>query len=258
MRNFIYFIFLLCYATQFGYAQPSVEQYEATLAAEACAKQSFAYTRPINGYRVTDVAYQSANFPDYSDVILTFRDQKNGRSFTLSGGRVWHIEKAHVDYPNLTKQGVLSVPYNCPFFFADLNFDGCAELITDRSPFGGGQRDVADYDRIYDLQGAIPKDVTDEYRQKCAAFQQIEEYFFMVHPKRQEIICYSDGGAYSGGWAVYKFSNGNYIPDRYVHYEEQHDTGRVKVSVLSFDRKVTRRLFEVTDKATFHREMWNY
>ncbi|MBO5188524.1 MAG: hypothetical protein J6B59_04440 [Alistipes sp.] len=215
------------------------------------------YTKPIRGYEVRGWAVPNNFLEGYVDVVLHFKG--NGYDFMVSGGCTYLIasdqKQEKRTYMERYEQGVLSAP-NDLFFFADIDFDGVEELITDVSPFGGSQRDLPAYTEIYTFNTGKPMRATALFRAKNRIFEAIEPYMFMVTPKRKEIYCYAEGGAMSGGWEVYKYENGNYWKDRYVHWEEVFPSDSIAVEIRSPYGSV-RRSF-TTHKNTFDSEKWSY
>ena len=59
----------------------------------------------------------------------------------------------------------------------------------------------------------------------------IEPYYFIVDYRNKLIVHYNDGGYMSGGWEVYKYHNGRYTYDRYVHFEREIDGDMVDITI---------------------------
>ena len=215
------------------------------------------YTTPVRGYTVRGWAVPYADPDGWYDVVLRFKG--NGHDFMVSGGRTYSIDadQPHVQrcYQETYIHGVFKAP-NDLFFFADVDFDGVDELITEISPFGGSQRDLPAYTEIYTFNTGKPMRATALFRAKNRIFEAIEPYMFMVTPKRKEIYCYADGGAMSGGWMAYTYEHGNYRYDRYVHWEEVFPSDSIAVEIRSPYGSV-RRSF-TTHKNTFDSEKWSY
>ena len=210
------------------------------------------------------------NDTDDAFVELNFRHCKTGKEFAVRGGSVHWKSFLAVDsiptapvrlpYPRIDKQGIIEAPYNTPFFFADLDFDGQKELITGNFTHAGTQRDVGRFTTIYKITDGQPQDVTEMLEEKSDIFNEMDEYYFMVNPARKELIYYHDGGAINFGWEVHKYENGEYRYDRYVSCEAKHNGDHYgelyEVSILTPQRD-TLKTFTV-DEATFGKEKWNY
>ena len=151
---------------------------------------------------------------------------------------------------------IKSPEYDIPFFFADLDFDGKDELITDLSPYGGSQRNVGAFTSIYKIKNGKAINATEYFTNKSEIFKSIDQYFFFVNNARKEIILYADGGAISFGWKIYKFNNGEYIYDRYIHCDQNIEPNGYTVAVLS-PQGQSIKSFTVS-KDQFNRDKWNY
>ncbi len=220
---------------------------------------SFSYKQPINNYDVSGVATKSAVFSSYN-IALTFHHINTEQEFTVSGGRVnWDLEKKDslcLDYPNNKKGDIIESPqYDVPFFFADLDFDGKDELITDLIPHAG-QRCVGTFTCIYKIENGQAFDVTEKFTRKSKEiFTCIDPYYFIVNNARKEIILYSDGGLINFSWRVYRFDNGEYIYDRKISCELNIGTNNYKVTVF-FSQGKSKSFIVSEDE--FTRDKWNY
>ena len=218
----------------------------------------FSYERPINKYTVSGIANKNLEFGCY-DLTLTFHHIDTGQEFSVYGGRTFWGMKLDDNLAYLdNKDGdvIKSPEYDIPFFFADLDFDGKDELITDLSPYGGSQRNVGAFTSIYKIKNGKAINATEYFTNKSEIFKSIDQYFFFVNNARKEIILYADGGAISFGWKIYKFNNGEYIYDRYIHCDQNIDSSGYTVTVLS-PQGQSIKSFTVS-KDQFNRDKWNY
>lgn len=127
----------------------------------------FSYIEPVENYHVTDVVSEYLNEWDYAPLELTFHNNKSHEEFTVRGGRLnWksflgidsiQTEVVNLHYPEIAKNGIITAPYNIPFFFADIDFDGTKELITGNSVFAGTQREVGRFTAIYKIVDGRPR-----------------------------------------------------------------------------------------------------
>lgn len=219
---------------------------------------SFSYKQPINRYKVFGVATKNLEL-NCHDLTLTFRHIDTGQEFSVYGGRTsWGMKlDDNLAYPNNNDGDVIKSPeYDVPFFFADLDFDGKDELITDLSPYGGSQRNVGAFTSIYKIKNGKAINTTEYFTDKSEIFKSIDQYFFFVNNARKEIILYADGGAFSFGWQIYKFNNGEYLYDRYIHCERDIETNGYKVTVLSLQGQSIKSFTVSEDQ--FNRDKWNY
>ena len=225
----------------------------------------FSYIESVENYYVTGVVSGVSNGGNYANVELRFRHRITGKEFAVRGGCMnWknfldiesiQTEVVWLHYPEIAKDGIITAPHNTPFFFADIDFDGKKELITDNSAFAGTQRYVGRFTTIYKIADGRPQDISIDLRAKPSVLNCMDEYFFSVNPARKELIYWHDGGAINFGWEVHKFENGSYRYDRYVRcFNPRDDSVRVDILTSQHD---TLKSFTV-DKATFDREMWNY
>ena len=220
----------------------------------------FFYERPINKYTVSGEANKDSYLECYR-VTLTFRHIDTGHEFSVYGGRIpwnWNVKlEGELDYPDNREGDVVQSPeYHIPFFFADLDFDGTNELITGLSPYGGSQRNVGAYLSIYKIKNGKAVDASEYFENKSEIFRAIDQYYFHVNNARKEIILYSDGGAISFGWQIYKFNNGEYIYDRRIHCDLYTGTNDYQVTVLS-PQGESIKSFTVSDDE-FNSNKWNY
>lgn len=115
--------------------------------------------------------------------------------------------------------------------FIDIDFDGVDEIITDLTPFAGSQRNLPGLGSIYRLNDSKYTDATDEFTLRCEVFNEIEPYFFIVDYRNKSIIHCNDGGYMSGGWEVYKYHNGSYAYNRYVHFDRDIESEMVDITI---------------------------
>lgn len=219
---------------------------------------SFFYEQPINKYTVSGIANENSEFECY-DLTLTFHHIDTGQEFSVYGGRTsWGMKlDDNLAYPDNKDGDVIKSPeYDIPFFFTDLDFDGKDELITNLSPYGGSQRNVGAFTSIYKIKNGKAINATEYFTNKSEIFKSIDQYFFFVNNARKEIILYADGGAYSFGWKIYKFNNGEYIYDRYIHCDQNIDSSGYTVTVLSPQGQPIKSFTVSEDK--FNRDKWNY
>lgn len=218
----------------------------------------FSYEQPINKYSVSGIANKNSEFRCY-DLTLTFRHIDTGQKFSVYGGRTsWDMKLAdNLAYPDNIDGDVIKSPeYDVPFFFADLDFDGKDELITDLSPYGGSQRNVGAFTSIYKIKNGKAINATEYFTNKSEIFKSIDQYYFFVNSAREEIILYADGGAISFGWEIYKFNKGEYIYDRYIHCDKNIEPSGYTVTVLSPQGK-SAKSFTISEDQ-FNRDKWNY
>lgn len=180
---------------------------------------------------IFDVTVTDADgFEGYSDIRIKIT--KSGiEVFDGYAGRVYGDFEGDVDklFPS-KKNGVITAPDDV-LFFADLDFDGVDEVITGLSPFAGSQRNLPGFGSIYRLNDGKYTDATDEFTSRCEAFNMIEPYSFIIYYRDKSIIHYNDGGYISGGWEVYKYDNGRYTYDRYVHFERDIEDEMVDITI---------------------------
>ena len=219
---------------------------------------SFSYKQPINKYTVSGIANKNSEFRCY-DLTLTFRHIDTGQEFSVYGGRTtWGMKlDDNLAYPDNKDGDVIQSPdYDIPFFFTDLDFDGKDELITNLSPYGGSQRNVGAFTSIYKIKNGKAINATEYFTNKSEIFKSIDQYFFFVNNARKEIILYSDGGVINFGWKIYKFNNGEYIYDRYIHCDQNIDSSGYTVTVLSPQGQPIKSFTVSEDQ--FNRDQWNY
>lgn len=218
---------------------------------------SFSYKEPINGYKVFGVLTENLEL-DCHDLTLIFHHIDKGQEFSVYGGRIsWGMKFGdNMTYPDNKNGDVIESPGDAPFFFADLDFDGTDELITDISPYGGSQRNVGAFTAIYKIKNGKAINATEYFTNKSEIFKSIDQCFFFVNNAHKEIILYCDGGAFSFGWQIFKFKNGRYLYDRYIHCERDVETNGYKVTVLS-PRETPIKEFMVSEDK-FNRDKWNY
>lgn len=205
---------------------------------------------------IFDVTVTDADgFEGYSDIRIKIT--KSGiEVFDGYAGRVYGDFECDVDkfFPS-KKNGAITAPDDV-LFFADVDFDGVDELITDRSPFAGSQRNLPGFGSIYRLTDGKYTDATDEFTSRCEVFNEIEPYFFIVDYRNKSIIHCNDGGYMSGGWKVYKYHNGGYAYDRYVHFERDNNGDNVNVTVSYNDERKTHNITPMS--YIFDEHKWRY
>ena len=134
---------------------------------------SFFYEQPINKYTVSGIANKNSEFRCY-DLTLTFRHIDTGQEFSVYGGRTtWGMKlDDNLAYPDNKDGDVIQSPeYDIPFFFADLDFDGKDELITDLFPYGGSQRNVGAFTSIYKIKNGKAINATEYFTNKSEIFK---------------------------------------------------------------------------------------
>ena len=169
-------------------------------------------------------------FEGYSDIRIKIT--KSGiEVFDGYAGRVYGDFECDVDkfFPS-KKNGAITAPDDV-LFFADLDFDGVDELITGRSPFAGSQRNLPGFGSIHRLNDSKYTDATDEFTSRCEVFNEIEPFCFVVDYSNKSIIHCNDGGYMSGGWEIYKYHNGSYAYDRYVHFDRDIEGNMVDITI---------------------------
>lgn len=205
---------------------------------------------------IFDVTVTDADgFEGYSDIRIKIT--KSGKEvFDGYAGRVYGDFECDVDkfFPS-KKNGVITAPDDV-LFFADLDFDGVDEVITGLSPFAGSQRNLPGFGSIYRLTDGKYTDATDEFTSRCEVFNEIEPYCFIVDYRNKSIIHYNDGGYMSGGWEVYKYHNGSYTYDRYVHFERDNNGDNVNVTVSYNDERKTHNITSMS--YIFDEHKWRY
>lgn len=219
----------------------------------------FSYKQPINGYKVFGTATEELEFDCY-ELTLTFRHIDTGQEFSVYGGRIrssWiELLDDNMVYPDNKDGDVIMSPENDAFFFADLDFDGTDELITDLFPYGGSQRNVGAFTSIYKIKNGKAINATEYFTNKSEILKSIDQYFFFVNNARKEIILYSDGGAINFGWKIYKFNNGEYIYDRHIRCDYNTGSSSYTVTVLSPQEQPIKSFTVSEDQ--FNRDQWNY
>lgn len=217
----------------------------------------FIYNQPIAGYTVCGTAVWNSEF-NCRDLILTFRELTSNLEFSVSGGRVfWDMPPAdtlHWDYPIIERNHIITAP-NQPFFFADLDFDGQNELITDISPFGGSQRDVGAFTEIYKIEHGHLSNKTEYFTKQSSIFQYMNQDYFQINEAKREILLYNDGGAINFGWEVYKFDKGKYRYDRTIRCQLE-SSDKYQVTILSPQNDTLRKFF--VSQRELELDKWQY
>lgn len=205
---------------------------------------------------IFDVTVTDADgFEGYSDIRIKIT--KSGiEVFDGYAGRVYGDFECDVDkfFPS-KKNGVITAPDDV-LFFADLDFDGVDELITGRSPFAGSQRNLPGFGSIYRLTDGKYIDATDEFTSRCEVFNEIEPFCFVVDYSNKSIIHCNDGGYMSGGWEVYKYHNGSYAYDRYVHFDRDIEGNMVDITIDYADNTQQKSMRVVSDD--FEKRGYNF
>lgn len=205
---------------------------------------------------IFDVTVTDADgFEGYSDIRIKIT--KSGiEVFDGYAGRVYGDFECDVDkfFPS-KKNGAITTPDDV-LFFADLDFDGVDELITGRSPFAGSQRNLPGFGSIYRLNDSKYTDATDEFTSRCEVFNEIEPYCFIVDYRNKSIIHCNDGGYMSGGWEVYKYHNGSYAYDRYVHFDRDIESEMVDIAINYADNTPQKSLRVSSDD--FEKRGYNF
>ena len=205
---------------------------------------------------IFDVTVTDADgFEGYSDIRIKIT--KSGiEVFDGYAGRVYGDFECDVDkfFPS-NKNGAITAPDDV-LFFADLDFDGVDELITGRSPFAGSQRNLPGFGSIYRLTDSKYTDATDEFTSRCEVFNGIEPYCFIVDYRNKSIIHCNDGGYMSGGWEIYKYHNGSYAYDRYVHFDRDIESGMVDITINYADNTPQKSMRVLSDD--FEKRGYNF
>lgn len=180
---------------------------------------------------IFDVTTTAADgFDGYSDIRIKIT--RSGKEvFDGYAGRVYGDFECDVDkfFP-MEENDAITAPDDV-LFFADLDFDGVDEVITGLSPFAGSQRNLPSFGSIYRLTDGKYIDATDEFTSRCEVFNEIEPYCFIVDYRNKSIIHCNDGGYMSGGWEIYKYHNGSYTYDRYVHFDRDIEGNMVDITI---------------------------
>ena len=141
-------------------------------------------------------------------------------------------------------------------FFADLDFDGTDEMITDLTPFAGSQRDCPAFRRIYRLENGVYRDASSEFHSKCKILRAIEPLYFMIKPSTKEIVQFRDGGYISSGWEVYTYTGRRYRYDRYVSFERcSSQWDLLTITVSDPNGKILRQFQAISDEDD-DRHLW--
>ena len=222
---------------------------------ESVEQQKRRVNLPSKGM-IFDVTTTAADgFEGYSDIRIKIT-RSGIEVFDGYAGRVYGDFECDVDkfFPR-EENDAITAPDDV-LFFADLDFDGVDELITGRSPFAGSQRNLPGFGSIYRLTDGKYIDATDEFTSRCEVFNEIEPYCFIVDYRNKSIIHYIDGGYMSGGWKVYKYHNGSYAYDRYVHFERDNNGDNVNVTVSYNDERKTHNITSMS--YIFDDHKWRY
>ena len=190
------------------------------------------------GLKFDFTVVDAEGFDGWSDISLSLT-RGDKECFNGDVGRVQYVDYAEEEFFPKCKNGAITAPDEI-LFFADIDFDGENELITDSSPFAGTQRDLPRFCSIYKLKNGKYMDATDVFTSRCDAFNMIEPYYFIVDYRDKSIVHYNDGGYMSGGWEVYKYNNGRYTYDRYVHFERDIEDEMVDITI-DYPKKNTHK-----------------
>lgn len=175
----------------------------------------------VEGYIVTGDSYPWINpGEDYIDVTHSvdwiFTNPANGKSFSVHGSyyETYYKRADATKYIKYTAPEIRSntiIPMECPFFFADLNFDGKKEIIAGHS-WGRGQYSVGQFTSIYSIDNdrAIEWDLDKKGYERLK--ERMDEYYFGVNPIAKEIMFVLKGSASDYEKQVYKYDSAN---DRY-------------------------------------------
>ena len=179
----------------------------------------------------------------YYDVALRM-SHCEGEPLSFYAGRISDISRfreGDMQYVHDDNATFVTAPDDL-LFFADIDFDGVYELITDITPFAGSQRNCSAFTTIYKLVDGKYKDVSKNFAARCEVFKAIEPNYFSINYARNEIIKHHDGGTMSGGWDVYAFADGKYRYDRYVHYDFDDDGDMVTITIDYSDKRPKKSL----------------
>lgn len=206
------------------------------------------------GLKFDFTVVDAEDFNNWSDVRLSLT-HSDTECFNGDVGRVLCFDYTEEDFFPRCKNEAITAPYGI-LFFADIDFDGEDELITGSRPFAGARRALPRFCSIYKLKNDKYIDVTDEFTSRCEVFNKIEPYNFIVDYRDRSIIYYNDGGYMSGGWEVYKYHNGRYDYDIYVHFERDNQSDKVDVTVSYNDGRETRNITPMS--YIFDEHKWRY
>ena len=208
------------------------------LLAVACGEVTQKQNNAQIGLKFDFTVVDAEGFDGWSDISLSLA-HGNKECFNGDVGRVQYFDYAEDDFFPRCENGAITAP-NEILFFADIDFDGDNELITGSSPFAGTQRDLPRFYSIYKLKNNKYIDATDEFTSRCEVFNMIEPYSFIIDYRDKSIIHCNDGGYMSGGWEVYKYHNGRYTYDRYVHFERDIEDEMVDITI-DYPKKNTHK-----------------
>ena len=222
----------------------------------------YKYKKAIRDYRVRGEVKKIDSH--YSNTIV-FTNVVTKKSFSITNGILSYTKyDAELDYQphHSDKKGVVTAPYE-DFFFADLDFDGEDELITDVAPYGASQRDVGLFTDIYKIIDGNAVNYTDYFQSKSDIFNHIEQYFFTVNTHTKSIMWYQDGGIFNFGWDIYDYRNGSYVYRHYVSVERDwQNENAIQVSIYpnSDDRENEQNLIKrfTTTQTEFEKNKWKY
>ena len=187
---------------------------------------------------------------------VTLKLSENGKiRFEGTIGRETELNYNVADFHPELKDGVITAPCGM-LFFADLDFDGTKELITDLTPFAGSQRDYPAFKCIYRLKRGVYKDATKHFSSKCKVLGAIEPDFFKINPATKEIIQYCDGGYMSSSWEIYTYARKRYRYDRRVHYDRDIEQPMLTITITDSRDKLIRE-FRTTNEE-FDKDLWTY
>lgn len=240
---------------------------------------TYEYIGTIHGYKIkVEIKEYKTSLADHTySVTYILRDVNTGKKYTVptisiafddAEGFNRYTEKKgesvkYTPHHTDTKEET-TAPYQ-DFFFADLDFDGTEEFITDNRPGMAEQRGAGLFAAIYKLEGDEAVNCTEYFQSKSDVFNHIEEYFFSINTKTKSIMRFCDGGIMNYGWDMYDYRDGEYKYRNYVSVElvstnEKMDTLRVSIYPTSDDRVKQRNLikrFKVSQEE-FDKHKWEY
>lgn len=214
------------------------------------------YRQPINGYSISGNAIASTDtvFQNCYNLTLTFRNIKTDREFSVNAGllpRDYFVEYESnatdtivLDYTEYTESDTVDIP-DAPFSFADLDFDGQKELLTDYRPWIG-IRHSGIYQSIYKIEQDSLKEIrldliSPAYQESIIGYLPTC-CFCGINYSSKEIYTYIWGGG-NRAYNIYKLVN-TYC---YILTNEQ--------PLLVIEYALSRRVEKV--RATMHVEYYD-
>lgn len=228
---------------------------------EAVITDKFTYKETINGYRVTgDIRKSLAN-----DTTLHFHHIASGNKFSVRGGHSNHIlyQSGENEYtPLLENDGLQITAPSELFFFADLDFDGEDELITEISPFIDPINDIWRLSRIYKIVNGKPIDYTEFFTKKCDVFNHMDSYCFTINYQTKSFRFNYHDKWNKWDWDIYDYKNGNYLHRHYVSTEELANGEKYQVSIYPTieDKESEQNLLKrfIVSRDEFFDHHWEY